>query len=135
MKIKYILIWLFALPAVVSSAQDKQYLTLDNVIDIASEQSLDAFINQNMYLESYWEFRYFKAYRLPSLNIEATPFDYNRSMQKVYNYDENRDEYIAREDFSSEIALLLNQNVGLTGGRIFARSELNLTRKLGDENI
>ncbi|MBT3383488.1 MAG: TolC family protein [Prolixibacteraceae bacterium] len=135
MKIKYILLWLFVLPTVFSSAQDEKLLTLDNVIDIASQQSLDAFINQNMYLSSYWEYRYFRADRLPSLSIEATPFDYNRSMQKVYNYDENRDEYKSREDLGSEIGLLLNQNVGLTGGRIFARSELNLTQKLGLDKI
>ena len=135
MKIKYILIWLFVLPFIFSTAQDKKLLTLENVIEIASKQSLDAFINQNMYLSSYWEFRYFKADRLPSLEVEATLLDYNRSMQKVYNYDENRDEYKSREDMSSEIGLLLNQNVGLTGGRIFARSELNLTEKLGDDRI
>lgn len=118
-----------------SNAQEKQFLTLEDVIDIASRQSLDAFRNKNMYLASYWEFRYFKAERLPTLSIEATPFDFNRSMQKVYNYDENRDEYKSREDLSSEAALLLNQNVGFTGGRIFARSELNLTEKLGEERI
>ncbi|HZH74286.1 MAG TPA: TolC family protein, partial [Mariniphaga sp.] len=115
------------------TAQEKQYLTLDDVIEIASQQSLDAFRNKNMYLASYWEYRYFRADRLPTLSFEATPFDYNRSMQKVYNYDENRDEYKSREDLSSEVALLLNQNVGLTGGRVFARSELNLTEKLGDD--
>ena len=116
-------------------AQEKRFLSLENVIEIASQQSLDAFRNKNMYLASYWEFRYFRADRLPTLNFEATPFDYNRSMQKVYNYDENRDEYKSREDLSSEVALLLNQNVGLTGGRIFARSELNLTEKLGENRI
>ncbi len=124
------LVLLFNEPVI---AQEKQYLTLDDVIEIASQQSLDAFRNKNMYLASYWEYRYFRADRLPTLSFEATPFDYNRSMQKVYNYDENRDEYKSREDLSSEVALLLNQNVGLTGGRVFARSELNLTEKLGDD--
>ena len=114
-------------------AQEKQFLSLDNVIDIASEQSLDAFRNENMYLSSYWEFRYYKADRLPNLSLEATPINYNRSMQKVYNYDQNRDEYKLREFIDSEAALLLNQNVGFTGGRIFARSELNLSQKLGDD--
>lgn len=128
----FILVFIFG---VQSSAQDKRFLTLEEVIDIASKQSLDAFRNQNMYLASYWEFRYFKADRLPTLSFDATPFDYNRSMQKVYNYDENRDEYKSREDLSSEVALLLNQNVGLTGGRLFARSELNLTEKLGNDRI
>jgi hypothetical protein len=101
------------------------------VITIASHQSLDAFRNENMFLASYWEFRYFKADRLPTLSLQATPFDYNRSMQKVYNYDQNRDEYKLREDLNSDVSMLLNQNVGLTGGQIFARSELNLSQKLG----
>jgi outer membrane protein TolC len=117
------------------TGQEKKYLSLQKVIDLASVQSLDAFRNENMYLSSYWEFRYFKADRLPSLTLEASPFDYNRSMQKVYNYDENRDEYKSREDLSSAATLLLNQNVGLTGGQIFARSELNMTQKLGADKI
>lgn len=117
------------------NSQDIKRLTLEDVIGIASQQSLDAFRNKNMYLASFWEFRYFKADRLPTLNVEATAFDYNRSMQKVYNYDENRDEYKSREDLSSEVAVLLNQNVGLTGGRIFARSELNMSEKLGADRL
>lgn len=117
------------------NAQDKQLLTLDDVIRIASQQSLDAFKNENMYRANYWEYRYFKADRLPSLTLDATVLDYNRSMQKVYNYDENRDEYIEREDFNSNVSLRLNQNVGLTGGQIFATSSLAMTQKLGDDKL
>ncbi len=135
MKIKHNLFLLITLIVLGANAQEKKMLTLDNVINIASQQSLDAFRNKNMYLASYWEYRYFKAERLPTLSVEATALDYNRSMQKVYNYDENRDEYKSREDLSSEIALLLSQNVGLTGGRIFAQSELNLTQKLGNDRL
>ncbi len=116
------------------NAQNKQYLTLDDVIRIASQQSLDAFKNENMYLASYWEFKYYKADRLPNLSLDATAFNYNRSMQKVYNYDKNRDEYIEREDFNSDISLRLNQNIGLTGGQLFAVSSLAMTKKLGDDH-
>jgi outer membrane protein TolC len=133
MKTKISLTIISLLLTISAIAQDKQYLSLDNVIEIASQQSLDAFRNENMYLASYWEFRYFKADRLPNLSLEATPINYNRSMQKVYNYDQNSDEYKLREYIDSEAALLLNQNVGFTGGRIFARSELNLSQKLGDD--
>ncbi|HNU78470.1 MAG TPA: TolC family protein, partial [Prolixibacteraceae bacterium] len=59
----------------------------------------------------------------------------NRSMQKVYNFDENRDEYKPREFLDSDMALSLSQNVGFTGGRIFAQSELNLTRNWGGESL
>jgi outer membrane protein TolC len=133
MKTKISLTIISLLLTISAFAQNKQFLSLDNVIDIASQQSLDAFRNENMYLSSYWEFRYFKAARLPNLSLEATPINYNRSMQKVYNYDQNLDEYKLREYIDSEAALLLNQNVGFTGGRIFARSELNLSQKLGDD--
>lgn len=126
----FILFWTIS-----SAGQEVKYLTLEDVIEIASSQSLDAFRNENMYLSSYWEFRYYKADRLPALSLQATAVDYNRSMQKVYNYDLNRDEYKLRENIDSEAALLLNQNVGFTGGQLFARSELNLSRNLGDNEL
>ena len=118
-----------------SAGQDVKYLTLEDAIEIAASSSLDAFRNENMYLSSYWEFRYYKAERLPSVSLQATPLDFNRSMQKVYISDENRDVYKLRENINSELSLLLNQNVGLTGGQIFARSELNLTQNLGDNEL
>ncbi len=119
----------------IALAQDKKFMTLEDVIEVASQQSLDAFINENMYLANFWEYRYFKADRLPALTLDATPFDYNRSMQKVYNYDENRDEFKERQDFNSDLSLQLNQNVGLTGGRIFAQSNLSMTQKLGVDKV
>ena len=134
-KTLYILIFIFA-GAISSQAQSEtKHLTLEQVIDIASQQSLDAFRNRNMYLASYWEFRNFKADNLPSLSLQATPLDFNRSMQRVYNYELNRDEYRPREFLNSDLALLLNQNVGFLGGTIFARSELNLSQNLGGEKL
>lgn len=118
-----------------TNAQENKLLTLDDVIRIASQQSLDAFRNENMYMANYWQYRYFKADRLPSLILDATVLDYNHSMQKVYNYDENRDEYIERQDLNSNLSLRLNQNIGLTGGQIFAQSSLNMTQKLGDDKV
>ncbi len=116
-------------------AQNKQLLTLDDVIRIASQQSLDAFRNENMYLANYWQFRYFKADRLPSLTLDATALDYNRSMQKEYIPIENRDIYVEREYLNSDVSLRLNQNVGLTGGQFFARSTLAVTQTLGDDKV
>jgi outer membrane protein TolC len=56
-------------------------------------------------------------------------------MRKVYNYDENREEFVERQDFNSDLTLSLNQNVGLTGGRIFAQSSLSMTQKLGNDKV
>jgi outer membrane protein TolC len=125
----------FILQGVLFAQTGLKMLTLKQVIEIASRQSLDAFRNKNMYLASYWEFRNFKADNLPNLSFQATPLDFNRSMQKVYNYTENRDEYKSREFLNSDMSLSLTQNVGLTGGRIFAQSELNLTHNLGNDKL
>lgn len=135
MKNKIIILLISLLLSANIFAQDKKVMSLQDVIEMASQQSLDAFINKNMYLSSYWEFRYFKADRLPSLTLDATPLNYNRSVQKVYNYDENRDEFIERESFDSDLSLMLNQNVGLTGGQVFLQSNLSMTQKLGDDNV
>ncbi len=135
MKNKIIILLISLLLSASVFAQDKKVMSLQDVIEMASRQSLDAFINKNMYLSSYWEFRYFKADRLPSLTLDATPLNYNRSVQKVYNYDENRDEFVERESFDSDLSLMLNQNVGLTGGQVFLQSNLSMTQKLGDDNV
>ena len=128
---------LFALLLTITTAfsQEKKVMALQEVISVASQQSLDAFINKNMYLSSYWQFRYYKADRLPSLTLDATPLDYNRSVQKVYNYEENRDEFVERQNLNSDLSLLLNQNVGLTGGQVFIQSNLSMTQKLGDDKV
>ena len=128
---------LFALLLTITTAfsQEKKVMALQEVISVASQQSLDAFINKNMYLSSYWQFRYYKADRLPSLTLDATPLDYNRSVQKVYNYEENRDEFVERQNLNSDLSLLLNQNVGLTGGQVFLQSNLSMTQKLGDDKV
>lgn len=128
-------LFVFLFISSVAFSQEIKTMTLEEVISVASKQSLDAFINKNMYLSSYWEFRYYKADRLPSLTLDATPFDYNRSVQKVYNYDENRDEFVERQNLNSDLSLLLNQNVGLTGGEVFLQSNLSMTQKLGDDKV
>jgi outer membrane protein TolC len=134
---KFLLLGILFVFAVFNSAAqpDVKFMTLEQVIEIASQQSLDAFRNRNMYLSSYWEFRNFKADKLPSLSMQATPLDFSRSMQRVYNYEQNRDEYRPREFLNSDLAMLLNQNVGFLGGTIFARSELNLSQNLGGDKL
>ena|GEM_PF-4939873 len=56
-------------------AQQVLRLDLKRTIALANDSSLSAFRYQNMYLSGYWEYRSYKAARLPSLfrhNIIAT---------------------------------------------------------------
>ena len=119
---------------ITGKSQDTLKLSLDDVIRIASTQSIDAFRNKNMYLASYWEFRYYKAERLPSLSLSSDLINFNRSISNYYNPETKEEVYINRETFSSNMSLSLSQNVALTGGRLFLQSDVGMLKNLsGDE--
>jgi len=110
-------------------------LNLNEVVKIASKNSLDAFRYKNMYLASYWEYRYFKADKLPSLSMTTTPLDYNHLQSREYNITTNENEYKLRYFFNSDVAMQLNQKVGLTGGSLFLNSDLGMSKNLsGDKS-
>lgn len=134
MKSKYIYTLLLFLSISLSSLAQEQHLklSLNAVIELASQQSLDAFRNENMFRASYWEYRYYKADRLPSLTLNATPLDFNRYRSREYNFQTNEEEYVQREYLNSDFGLSLSQNVGLTGGRLFLSSDLGIVKNLGD---
>ncbi len=114
---------------------DKYSLNLEEVVRIASKSSLDAFRYKNMYLASYWEYRYYKADKLPSLTMKATPLDFNHYRKREYNFQTNEDQYVLRDYFNSDMAVQLNQKIGLTGGSLFLSSELGLVKNLGGEKV
>ncbi|HCE56910.1 MAG TPA: TolC family protein [Prolixibacteraceae bacterium] len=121
--------------AISTKAQNKVQLSLDDVIEISSKQSIDAFRNKNMYLASFWEYKFFKAERLPGISLSSNPLDFNRYYNKEYNFDTNQDEYRLREYLTSDVSVSATQNVGLTGGQLFLRSELGMVKNLnGDKN-
>lgn len=119
----------------VFAQQDNYSLSLVEVVNLASQNSLDAFRYKNMYLSSYWEFRYYKADKLPSLTLNTTPLDFNHYRKREYNFQTNTEEYVLRDYFNSDMSMQLNQKVGLTGGSLFLSSELGMVKNLsGDKN-
>jgi outer membrane protein TolC len=119
-----------------AQAQSDRYdLSLDEVIRIAGQKSLDAFRYKNMYLASYWENRSYKADKLPSLTLSATPLDFNHYRKREYNFQTNEDQYVLRNYFNSDMSLQLSQNIGLTGGSLFLSSDLGMVKNLGGDAI
>jgi outer membrane protein TolC len=130
---KILLIPFFIFFSLFVNAQEKITLSLPDVIDIAMKQSIDAFRNKNMYLASYWEYRFYKAERLPGITLSSNPLDFNRYRRKEYNFETNEDEFRLREFFNSEISLSAVQNVALTGGQFFLQSEIGMVKNLGGD--
>ena len=118
-----------------TSAQEKVIsLSLREVIELASKQSIDAFKQQNMYLASFWEFKNYKADKLPFLSVGAAPFSYSNSIRQDYIPQDQTWQYGQQKNITSSASLKLNQNVGFTGGSLSLSSDLGMAKNfLGDQ--
>jgi len=115
------------------SAQQKVF-TLEQTIEIANDSSLQAFVSKNLYLSSYWQYRSYKAARLPSLTLNTIPVQYSKDFTKRYDSQQNIDVYRSQQSLYSNGSLALNQNLDLTGGTFFVNSELGYMRNFGESN-
>lgn len=108
-------------------------LDLNRSIEIAADSSLQAFRAKNLYMSSFWEYRSFKAGRLPSLSLQTTPIQYRRDFTQRYDSENNIDVYRQQQSLYSHGNLSLSQNFDLTGGTFFIDSELAYMRNFGDD--
>lgn len=116
-------------------AQEQIRLNLQQVIELANDSSLEALRTQNLYQAKYWEYRTFKANRLPSLMLNMTPAEYNRDITKRYDYQQNIDVYRTQQSFFAGGGLSLRQNFDLTGGTFYVDSKLDYLRNFGDNRV
>ncbi len=109
-------------------------LTLDKTIALATDSSLDAFRQRNLYLSSFWKYRSFKAERLPSLSLNLTPAQYYRYITQRYDSNNEKDIFIPIQNYRASAGLQINQNFDLLGGYFYINSGLQYMRSFG-ENI
>lgn len=107
-------------------------LSLEKTIALAADSSLQAFRNKNMYLAGYWQFRTYRAERLPSLTLGVTPAEYNRDITKRYDSENDIDIYRKQQSFYAGANLRIKQNFDLLGGSFFIDSDLGYMRYFGD---
>lgn len=125
----YILICLIMAHSIYSQTKK---LTLQQSIAIATDSSLQAFRAKNLYRSSYWEYKSYKAARLPALTLSMTPIRFNRDIVSRYDSENNIDIYRQQQSLSSYGNLSLSQNVDFTGGTFFIDSELGYFRNIGE---
>jgi len=118
----------------VLAQQTQIELDLETTVQLANDSSLSAFRAKNSYMASYWEYRSFKADRLPSLSLYLTPVSYNRDYTRRYDSEQNIDVYRRQQSFYSFGNLAAQQNLDITGGTFFVDSELGYIRNFGDQS-
>lgn len=123
----------------IAPAQQSQvkYLTLEEVIRLAHENSLQALLAKHRFRNSYWQYRSYKASYLPSVAIQSDLIDMQRAITKneVFEDGEWVEKYGESQRLNSTMRLEVNQNVPITGGGIFVASELGRLDLLNDEPI
>lgn len=117
-----------------TSVLSQEHLKLDlmRTIELANDSSLEAFRAHNMYLAGYWEYRTYKANRLPSLTLNMTPAQYYRDITRRYDSQQDLDVYRTQQSFYASGNLAVQQNFDLTGGTFYLRSELGYMRNFGE---
>ncbi len=113
-------------------AQQQRFLTLEEVVDIARENSPDAMMARHRYRGSYWRHRTFRASYLPYLRFDATIPNLNRSIAPI-TLPDGSDIFIRRSLATSSGSLSLNQTIGFTGGELFVRSGLERIDLIRDD--
>ena len=113
-------------------AQHPIKLNLKRTIELANDSSLSAFRYQNMYLSGYWEYRTYKANRLPSLTLNLMPAQYYRYITQRYDSNTDTDVYREQQMFSAGGGLSIKQNFDLLGGTFYIDSDLDYMRNFGE---
>jgi len=132
MKTNRLILYICILLALPSFAQRTVHLNLERTIELANDSSLTAFRNRNMYLSGYWEYRSYKANRLPSLTLNLMPAQYYRYITQRYDSNKDMDVYREQQMFSAGGGLSIQQNLDLTGGTFYIESDLEYMRNFGD---
>ena len=123
---------LFALPLSAESSDSILVLDLNQTVRLAGDSSLSAFRAKNMYMASYWQYRSFRAGRLPSLMFYSTPLRYNRDITRRYDSQQNIDVYRRQQSLYTYGNLSAQQNFDLTGGTFFIDTELGYIHNMGE---
>lgn len=88
---------------------------------------------KNMYLAGYWEYRTYKAGRLPSLTLNLTPAQYRRYFTQRYDSEADIDVYRKQQSFYAGGQLEIEQNFDLLGGTFYLDTDLDYMRYFGDQ--
>lgn len=115
-----------------SQAQVKM-LTLNDVIEIAKQQSPDALTSQHRFRSSYWQFRNYKAGLMPMLALDGTLPSLSKSIEKVTTPE--GDFFYSRNLANYSAGLSLTKNIGLTGGQVFLNSDLQRIDIFSDSTV
>lgn len=99
-------------------------LNMQQVVELAQENSITAMSNRNTFASRYWSYRSYKAELLPSLNVSANIANFNLSLVALQDYNTGAISYRPNYNLSNDARLYLSQNIPWTGGTVSLSTSL-----------
>ena len=118
----YILLCLLcSLDVYSQQAQDSVLvMTLEKAVETVRIHSPSATVARHTFRSQYWNYCYYKANYLPSLNFSSTP-NFNHRINAI-TLEDGTSRFVQQNQLMTDANLSLNQNIALTGGTIFLQS-------------
>ncbi|CDN30298.1 putative outer membrane protein TolC [Mucinivorans hirudinis] len=109
------------------SAQERISVShsLEEVIDLAMENSIDAMVARHSFLGSYWQYRTYRAQFLPKFSLDGTLPSFDRSLVSLQDPNTGEYKYVQNYAMRNSLGLNVIQNIGLTGGTVSLSSGLD----------
>ncbi len=122
-----LLIFILLVFATAVNGQQRHNLTmsLQEVIETAHSQSPSAILARHNFVVDYWQYRTYKAQFLPSLNLQGTLGNYNRSLVSLQDAQTGEIGYIENNNLTNSLGLSIDQNIPFTGGSVSVVTSLN----------
>lgn len=103
-------------------------LTLNDAIALARVQSVDAAVALDELKTAYWQWRSYRADRLPEITLTGTVPSYNNRYTSYMN-SEGEYSFVRTNNLDAQAQLSVNQNIPFTGGKISLITSLDYMRQ------
>ncbi|MFG6388691.1 MAG: TolC family protein, partial [Muribaculum sp.] len=97
--------------------ETKRNITLEETINLARAQSVNAAVALNQLKAAYWEYRTFRADLLPEVNFSAKLPGYYKSYSS-YQLDDGSYTFVRNNYIQMNGELSISQNIWFTGGTL-----------------
>ena len=130
MKRLQLLLLLFLALSPAAAGADELELTLDEAIAMARTRSVGSVVALDQLRTAYWEWRTYRADRLPEISLTATAPSYTDAyssyMNELGNYS-----FVRSHTLDASMQLSVTQNIPLTGGSVRLTSSLDFLHQYG----
>lgn len=111
-------IYTYSLLSLLCTLTFAQSMSLDEVIERARGESVQALQARSAFVSDYWAWRSYQASRLPSLSMYGNLGSFDRSLRLLQNYETGEMVYTKNYNMQNSIGLQAKQNVTFTGGTL-----------------